>query len=53
MVKAGYFQNDNVVIPDNIKNMTREEKKAEIARFEEKSKKERNRLKHERELATV
>lgn len=42
MVNIGYFQDDNVIIPDDIKNMTKEEKQKEIARLEEESKKRKN-----------
>jgi hypothetical protein len=53
MVKAGYIQDDNVVIPEDIKNMTKEEKQREIARLEAEMKERHARFLQERELTAV
>lgn len=44
MAEKEYFINDNVIIPDWIKKMTPEEKRAEIARLEAEAKAEKERI---------
>lgn len=53
MVNVGYFQDDNVIIPDDIKKMTKEEKRKEIARLEEEAKKSKNSINQSRNLKVV
>lgn len=53
MVNVGYFQDDNVIIPDDIKNMTKEERRKEIAFLEEEAKKRKNSIKQSRNLKAV
>ncbi len=47
------FIDDNVVIPDKIKNMSREELEKEIARLEEEARKDRERMLHEEKEKTA
>ena len=44
-----YFADDRFTIPDEIKQMTDEEIDSEIRRLEEEGRKERDRLRRERE----
>ncbi len=53
MVDVGYFVDDRLIIPDEIKNMTREERQAEIARLEAEIKEKHDRLRREKELTAV
>ncbi len=49
-----YFEDDRpVVIPDYIKNMSKEELDAEIAKMEEEARKERERLRNNKKSATA
>lgn len=43
-----YFADDRFIIPDEIKQMTSEERQKEIRRLEEEGRKERDRLRRER-----
>lgn len=43
-----YFADDRFIIPDEIKQMTSEERQKEIKRLEEEGRKERDRLRRER-----
>lgn len=44
MNEKEYFINDNVVIPDEIRRMTREERQAEIKRLEAEAAAEKQRI---------
>lgn len=49
-----YFADDRpVVIPDYIKNKSKEELDAEIAKMEEEARKERDRLRNNKKSATA
>ncbi len=44
MAEKEYFIDDRVIIPEKIKNMTREERRAEIARLEAAAAEEKKRI---------
>ncbi|MGN0638935.1 MAG: hypothetical protein ACI4J0_11235 [Huintestinicola sp.] len=44
MAEKEYFIDDRVVIPENVRNMTREERRAEIVRLENIAKAEKEKI---------
>ncbi len=48
-----YFADDRIIIPEYIRKMTSEERKAEITRIEQEDREKREHLKQERKLAAV
>lgn len=44
MAKKEYFIDDRVIIPENVRNMTRDERRAEIARLENLAKAEKEKI---------
>ncbi|MBP0958190.1 MAG: hypothetical protein J5997_12600 [Oscillospiraceae bacterium] len=44
MAEKEYFIDDRVIIPENVRNMTRDERRAEIARLENLAKAEKEKI---------